>query len=74
MHMEAQGSRASLKAVGLELVLVSFIVLFQELALIRWIPTQVRVAAYFPNLVLISAFLGLGIGCLRAGRRSLMWL
>lgn len=74
MHMEAQGSRASLKAAGLELVLVSFIVLFQELALIRWIPTQVRVAAYFPNLVLISAFLGLGIGCLRAGRRSLMWL
>ncbi len=65
---------ATLKTAGLQLLLVSFIVLFQELALIRWIPSQVRVAAYFPNLVLISAFLGLGIGCLRAGRRSLMWL
>jgi spermidine synthase len=51
-------------------------VLFQELALIRWIPGQVRVVAYFPNLILISAFLGLGIGSLRSGRRSLapLWI
>jgi hypothetical protein len=57
-----------------ELVTLSFIVLFQELALIRWFPGQVRVLAYFPNIVLISAFLGLGIGSLRAGKRSLLWL
>jgi SAM-dependent methyltransferase len=57
-----------------ELVILSFIVLFQELALIRWFPGQVRVLAYFPNIVLISAFLGLGIGSLRAGKRSLLWL
>lgn len=57
-----------------ELVALSFIVLFQELALIRWFPGQVRVLAYFPNIVLISAFLGLGIGSLRAGKRSLLWL
>jgi spermidine synthase len=56
-----------------DLVLASAIVLFQELALIRWLPGQVRVLAYYPNLVLISAFLGLGLGCLRAGRRSLRW-
>src|SRR5207245_704162 len=49
------------------------IVLFQELTLIRWLPGQVRVLAYYPNLVLLSAFLGLGLGCLRAGRRSLLW-
>jgi len=55
------------------LVLASATVLFQELALIRWLPSQVRVLAYFPNLVLLSAFLGLGLGCLRAGRRSLLW-
>jgi spermidine synthase len=59
--------------VALELGVVSFVVLFQELALIRWLPTQVRVLAYFPNLILIAAFLGLGLGCLRAGRRSLLW-
>jgi hypothetical protein len=34
----------------------------------------VRVLAYYPNLVLIAAFLGLGLGCLRAGRRPLRWV
>jgi len=60
--------------IGLELTVISFAVLVQELALIRWLPGQVRVLAYFPNLILISAFLGLGIGCLRAGKGSLLWL
>jgi spermidine synthase len=55
-----------------ELAVTSTIVLLLELALIRWLPSQVRVIAYFPNLVLLSAFLGLGLGCLRAGRRSLL--
>lgn len=59
---------------GLELLAVSFVVLFQELALIRWLPSQVRVVAYFPNLILISAFLGLGVGCLRAKRPSMLWM
>lgn len=59
--------------VALELATASFVVLFLELALIRWLPTQVRVIAYFPNLILISAFLGLGLGCLRAGWGSLLW-
>lgn len=60
--------------VAFELVAASFVVLFQELTLIRWLPVQVRVLAYFPNLILLSAFLGLGLGCLRAGRRSLLYL
>ena len=63
-----------LKRNAFELFCASLIVLFQELALIRWLPGQVRVLAYFPNLILISAFLGLGIGCLLAQRRSLLWL
>ena len=62
------------RLVALELVAASFIVLFQELTLIRWLPVQVRVLAYFPNLILISAFLGLGLGCLRTGCRPLLWL
>jgi SAM-dependent methyltransferase len=65
---------ARLRRAGLELVAASFLVLFQELALIRWLGAQVRVLAYFPNLVLISAFLGLGLGALRAGRARLLWL
>ncbi len=59
---------------GAELVGLSFAVLFQELALIRWLAGQVRVLAYFPNVVLMAAFLGLGLGCLRARRRARAWV
>ena len=62
------------RRLAIELLAASFVVLFQELALIRWLPGQIRVLAYFPNLILLSAFLGLGVGCLRAGRRDLRWL
>ena len=58
---------------GIELVAASFVVLALELTLIRWIPGQLRVIAYFPNLVLISAFLGLGIGCLLVRRVPMIW-
>jgi spermidine synthase len=57
---------------GLELLALSATALFAELCLIRWLPAQVRVLAYFPNLILLGAFLGLGIGCLRAGTRPLL--
>ena len=75
----ARGSTAALptqrpRRLAAELFAASFVVLFQELALIRWLPGQVRVLAYFPNLILLSAFLGLGLGCLRVAHRSLLWL
>ena len=73
MNLFTQKKR-TIKTVRLELLVASLIVLLQELALIRYLPTQVRVLAYFPNLILISAFLGLGVGCLRAEKRSLLWL
>jgi hypothetical protein len=57
-----------------ELGFISFIVLFQELTLIRWFPATVRVLAFFPNLILLSTFLGLGLGCLRSAGKSLLWL
>lgn len=63
-----------LRRAGLELVAASFIVLAFELTLIRWIASQVRVTAYFPNLVLISAFLGLGLGCLWPRHRIRLWM
>ena len=53
MDLEAKTSRR----LALELVAASFVVLFQELTLIRWLPGQIRVLAYFPNLILLSAFL-----------------
>jgi SAM-dependent methyltransferase len=45
-----------------ELFFVSFICLFLELLLIRWISVEIRIFAYFRNLVLIASFLGLGLG------------
>lgn len=40
----------------------TFAILVLELAFIRWAGAQVRVFAYFSNLVLIAAFLGMGLG------------
>lgn len=54
---------------GVGLFLASFLSLFLELLLIRWVPSLVRVVAYYGNLMLISSFLGLGCGVLVAHRR-----
>jgi hypothetical protein len=47
----------------------SFLVLFLEIALIRWMPAYVRLLAYFSNFILLATFLGGGLGCLLASRR-----
>lgn len=52
----------------LRLVLLSFLMLFVELALIRWTGSNVVFLSYFSNFVLLGSFLGIGIGFLRAGR------
>jgi SAM-dependent methyltransferase len=50
----------------LRLVLLSFVMLFVELALIRWTGSNVLFLSYFSNFVLLGSFLGIGIGFLRA--------
>jgi hypothetical protein len=52
-----------------QLFLISFAILFLEMAAIRWLNASVTVLAYFNNLILISCFFGLGLGCLLATRR-----
>jgi SAM-dependent methyltransferase len=47
----------------------SFLTLFAELALIRWIGTEVRIFAYVKNLALLLCFLGFGLGCALATSR-----
>ncbi|HTS37878.1 MAG TPA: hypothetical protein VMH04_19540 [Candidatus Solibacter sp.] len=49
---------------GLELFCLSFVALFLELMVIRWEPAVVRLIAYYANLMLISSFLGLGVGAI----------
>src|SRR5687768_16160190 len=48
--------------------LASFLVLFLEIALIRWMPAYIRLLAYFSNFILLASFLGIGVGCLLAAR------
>src|SRR5258708_13593243 len=45
------------------LVLARALTLFTELALIRWVATEVRIFAYVKNLALLLCFLGFGLGC-----------
>ena len=54
---------------GLRLILLSFLVLFIELALIRWAGSNVVYLSFFTNFILLGSFLGIGIGFLRAKAR-----
>ncbi len=51
------------------LALVSLLSLFLEMLMIRWISSEIRVFAYFKNLVLVACFLGFGLGCYLCRRR-----
>lgn len=50
--------------------LIGFLTLFLELTLVRWLPANMFVLTYFANTVLISAFLGLGLGHLATFKKS----
>ncbi|MEU4288549.1 spermidine synthase [Kribbella sp. NPDC026596] len=50
------------------LVASSALMLFTELALIRWTGSNVVHLSYFSNFVLLGSFLGIGIGILRSGK------
>src|SRR5437763_16067755 len=54
---------------GAELFLISLLILFLELACIRWFPAHVLFLTFFTNTVLLACFLGMSVGCLAAGRR-----
>ena len=52
-----------------DLFLVSFLILFMELACIRWFGSMVVFLTFFTNIVLLAAFLGISVGCLAASSR-----
>jgi SAM-dependent methyltransferase len=54
----------------LRLVLLSCLMLFVELALIRWTGSNVVYLSYFSNFVLLGSFLGIGIGFLRGKTKT----
>ena len=55
-------------SVRTRLLLASALMLFLELALIRWTGAQVVHLSYFSNFVLLGSFLGLGLGFIRASQ------
>lgn len=52
-----------------QLALASFLSLFLEMLMIRWISAEITVFAYFKNFILIACFLGFGVGCYFSRRR-----
>lgn len=55
------------RSVRTRLLLSSGLMLFLELALIRWTASNIVHLGYFSNFVLLGSFLGVGVGFLRAG-------
>ena len=58
---------------SIELFLISFLILFFELACIRWLGSTVIFLTFFTNIVLMACFLGVSVGCLAASR-SWSWM
>jgi len=52
------------------LVVLSALMLLVELALIRWVGSNVIYLSYFSNFILLGSFLGIGLGFLRASAKT----
>jgi hypothetical protein len=53
---------AAFKRNAVDLFLISFLSLYFELLIIRWLSSQIRIFAYFKNVPLLAAVFGLGLG------------
>src|SRR4051812_3340759 len=60
---------ANIQRKWIDLFLVSFLLLFLELACIRWFASTVIFLTFFTNIVLLATFLGMSVGCLAAASR-----
>src|SRR5215467_5970472 len=54
----------------LDMFLISFLILFFELACIRWFGSMVVFLTFFTNIVLMACFLGMSVGCLSASAKT----
>ncbi len=55
---------------AIDLFLISFLSLYFEMLFIRWLSEEFRLFAYFKNLPLLAAFMGLGLGFALVRRRE----
>src|SRR5690242_20760989 len=65
-----QSQAANVRRPYLDLLLISFLILFFELACIRFFGSMVVFLTFFTNIVLMACFLGMSVGCMTAKRRS----
>ena len=61
------------RGVALRLVMSAALMLFVELALIRWLGSNVIHLSYFSNFVLLGSFLGIGAGFLISRKSWSVW-
>jgi len=57
------------RAPAWRLIVASALMLFVELALIRWTGANIVHLSYFSNFILLGSFLGIGLGFMRAHRK-----
>lgn len=77
-HIEVAPSDLCGRALGnregaIRLVMASGLMLFLELALIRWLGANVVHLSYFSNFVLLGSFLGIGAGFLISRKSWSIW-
>lgn len=65
-----QNSSRAIESPRIRLFQISFLILFFELACIRWFGSTVVFLTFFTNIVLIACFLGMSVGCLAAKRET----
>ncbi len=63
----------SLLRYDVEIFIISALILYLELVLIRWIGTEIRIFAYLGNLILVVCFFGVGLGCSLSERPVSLW-
>ena len=69
----AADAKASSSTLVVRLLLASSLMLFLELALIRWLGANVIHLSYFSNFVLLGSFLGIGAGFLISRKSWSIW-
>jgi spermidine synthase len=69
----AADAKASSSTLVVRLLLASCLMLFLELALIRWLGANVIHLSYFSNFVLLGSFLGIGAGFLISRKSWSIW-
>src|SRR3972149_3079065 len=72
-HQSCPSKNDNHKIQILKLLLASFLVLYFELVIIRYLSTEIRIFAYMKNLPLIASFFGIGLGMVRRSPPKVLW-